>query len=1840
MGRLDVSCARGRDISETHMPSPHAMPASFLMRQTSDPALSVQGAPRGFGREVLPHIFSVSGRVGTYSHTYPWYDEALRDSRHNAEIMRTECAIMECLESRQRATALLKWHVEPRNSKSKNAKALAEEMSSILEETWQFLELRRNLLEALWYGRYMTVHRFGVLKMDGKYRQIIRKWTPRQGDKVVFRYDDGTGEYDDDQVGIRMGGAFSWETDTTDYMGHQRSKVEITAQFGRVYFLDNYERQRVALHRHYIEDGAFYNVKDLGRICGVGIRDRIYWCWYAMQECLANALDFVERNAHGIEIWRFPANNPEAEQKTIDAAANRSNKAVLLVPVQPGELAELQTVEVIEPGFAGLDAIMGLIKDFFGAKIKRYILGQTLTSEAEATGLGSGVADAHLATFADIVQFDAIKLQETITADILRPLQEFNFPDSMDERLLFRLDTEADDVSNKLEAWNKAWSMGAKLPASDVVSMIGARMPDPHEEVLQNPQIAQAQQQMQAGGMQPPGGPQQPQGGGDPTRWQKGTTTTFPPMGAAGGDGASAEVDLSRPGQPAQYTMTAAEIDAAAAKAEEPTDGQREAGNYAKGHIWLHGLDITIETPKGKKRRPEWPEMAAHYGYLRGTTGKDGDHLDCFIGPHPESELVVIIDQETPGGRMDEHKAFLGFMSRGDAISAYVRSYTPGMRVGPVTGMTIQQFREWLDKGDLKARIAPQVSRYAMTTNPYKQDTQTLMETTDFEACGEPEKFDKLKGGPADGMDDSQFDAGELHRGMMHEMEHTQDPQVAKEIAKDHLLEDPNYYRKLRLVTKHEEGEQQPVEYDAQPRKPLPGMPTPQQAHEMVQYSAKRAPKPNGIDIAGKHYKPGQFIPGEVMDKATPEQKQQVEDGHTEKPAAQGPKIDPSSLSSEVLSRMSANLKKQGYNVRGGEDVRQLLSGRMLKDGQLWHEDWKKAWDAAQGAVGSRQATQQAKAEQKANYRNINWDRIRQLGVTGDPNEAGYITPTGSLVDLSGKREGGMPGHRSYDHREAGGTAGMQELMASGYVRWMPEAGGFDISKEPTPAQERMIARMVQSRRGEVVLDLEDGLGQWSESYGFYNNPQRRESHMYNVGTNPAKVLNDIRKFFSKPAFSLRATDFWTDPDDEGGTAVLDDPGSDLVDFTRFRQPNRAREYDDVVMVDLAKLDADLKKDKGAYIAPEGVSGAIGNRYNQFKTYLKTDKPIDMPEISFNHMGLPAFINGRHRSAVLRDLGQRVMPMSVAKEDADDFRAKYGVEDEPQFAVRGGDQTNSPAFKKWFGKSKVVDNTGKPLVVYHGTPSGGFSFFDSGKTGKNTSNDGWFGKGFYFTADKQAAQGYSGNRAGSEVIPAYLSLQNPLVINKTLDEPTRKALASLSGWGPYQQELLASRQMDGAATADFIEELFPGAGDIEEDDEYGDYTPGRGDSLREMLGRHDGVIVHDGADKFDEVVAFQPTQIKHATENKGTFSPKNKDIRFGTRARKPGKRTQGAMYVHRQYEDQLGPEVEQAKAKLPEGFSYNIVKKADDGSVTFTEAPDWDTADEPTVGRVATVKPDGTVKLADHPGKIYHHKWQFVGDDYQGFDVDQSKSRSKAWQSLNLPKDMLNRIGNRDYWNQHVTPRIQSPQFGVRGQKPSLWDADEQEHSSKDTSLPQVPAVMKIPGLFKPGTVNADIGGGKYDIATDFMRSNGVENLVLDPYNRSEEHNAEISKRLKRGKADTATVANVLNVIKEPHLRMKAIQQAAAAIKPGGTAYFQIYEGAGHGQGGITPRGWQNHRKTADYLAEIQQAFGSVIRKGNILIATQPVKSKVSKNTRSEQPVRYRSLAEEFAARYCELSAT
>jgi hypothetical protein len=138
-----------------------------------------------------------------------------------------------------------------------------------------------------------------------------------------------------------------------------------------------------------------------------------------------------------------------------------------------------------------------------------------------------------------------------------------------------------------------------------------------------------------------------------------------------------------------------------------------------------------------------------------------------------------------------------------------------------------------------------------------------------------------------------------------------------------------------------------------------------------------------------------------------------------------------------------------------------------------------------------------------------------------------------------------------------------------------------------------------------------------------------------------------------------------------------------------------------------------------------------------------------------------------------------------------------------------------------------------------------------------------------------------------------------------------------------------------------------------------------------------------------------------------------------------GKEIGGAVYVHRKYEGYLPRIVKEASTYLPLDFDYTVVKYVEkEASVSFVCSPDFDVVDEPIVGDIVRVAADGSKKtfLRQSDPYIYHHKWLFVLDDYEGFDTRKSKTRSIRW--LLLDGIDMKRIGRMSFWKTEVVPRI------------------------------------------------------------------------------------------------------------------------------------------------------------------------------------------------------------------------
>jgi len=199
----------------------------------------------------------------------------------------------------------------------------------------------------------------------------------------------------------------------------------------------------------------------------------------------------------------------------------------------------------------------------------------------------------------------------------------------------------------------------------------------------------------------------------------------------------------------------------------EPSQAQIEAGNYKKGHIKVHGLDIAVENPRGSERRgtdpdgKEWAHtMSDHYGYIKRTTGADNENIDTYVGNSPESEQVFIVDQiDQKTGGFDEHKVMMGFNSKEDAVQAYSSNFDKGWKVGAVRALNKDEFKSWLKDGDTKKPAGESAAPQSETTlDPQRvqrdygdnlesvmSDVETLVDDFTIDLHSVPKKRNALK---------------------------------------------------------------------------------------------------------------------------------------------------------------------------------------------------------------------------------------------------------------------------------------------------------------------------------------------------------------------------------------------------------------------------------------------------------------------------------------------------------------------------------------------------------------------------------------------------------------------------------------------------------------------------------------------------------------------------------------------------------------------------------------------------------------------------------------------------------------------------------------------------------------------------------------------------------------------------------------------------------------------------------------------------------------------------------------------------------------------------------------
>jgi hypothetical protein len=171
-----------------------------------------------------------------------------------------------------------------------------------------------------------------------------------------------------------------------------------------------------------------------------------------------------------------------------------------------------------------------------------------------------------------------------------------------------------------------------------------------------------------------------------------------------------------------------------------------------------------------------------------------------------------------------------------------------------------------------------------------------------------------------------------------------------------------------------------------------------------------------------------------------------------------------------------------------------------------------------------------------------------------------------------------------------------------------------------------------------------------------------------------------------------------------------------------------------------------------------------------------------------------------------------------------------------------------------------------------------------------------------------------------------------------------------------------------------------------------------------------------------------------------------------------------------------------------------------------------------------------------------------------------------------------------------------------------MWELPKQEYTSAKSSVKQLPAGFKIVDKYfgwQQGTINFDIGGGKYNLMTEKLKEKGVTNLIFDPYNRNLKHNVDVIRGiLVADGVHSATIFNVLNVIKEREIQLNVIKLARNALKKGGIVFVRSTYMNRNKASGVTKSGtFQHYLTQEEYLEIVKEIFPKAKLKYGIIFA-------------------------------------
>ena len=436
--------------------------------------------PLNGGLWSMPHYATFVALMNQMVRTYWWsFDEALRDSQCNTHAMRNDLVVRSALTSRSRPVCSLEWQIEPINAASKEEVAAGEEVTKIVKDIPYFQQLRRTLLEAIWFGKYGVQLLTRYKYVNGAKRLVIPRWYPVHGDKIIFKW-DGT-------PGILVNASFPGVREFTER--------------GTAHFMTPEEEATFIWHEFEPEDADFYQPEAAGMVHGSGYRGRVYWWWWLRQNAQRFMMNFLNKAGNGYILAGYQSGNTRALNAMKTAIEGQQGNNTLYVPMDLRNQEDLDKVLRHVPVQMTGAQMQWTVITGINELIRSAIMGESLTTQGGATGLGSNLADHHGMTGDDRIKYDSQDL-ETPLQKIVNLIYEYTFPTITPGKFQHLADKR--NPEEVMNAASFATKIGLGIPQSWVQQELGIPSQIGNEPMLA---LIQSQQGV-AIGNQPAGVPQ------------------------------------------------------------------------------------------------------------------------------------------------------------------------------------------------------------------------------------------------------------------------------------------------------------------------------------------------------------------------------------------------------------------------------------------------------------------------------------------------------------------------------------------------------------------------------------------------------------------------------------------------------------------------------------------------------------------------------------------------------------------------------------------------------------------------------------------------------------------------------------------------------------------------------------------------------------------------------------------------------------------------------------------------------------------------------------------------------------------------------------------------------------------------------------------------------------------------------------------------------------------------------------------------------------------------------------------------------------------------------------